>query len=81
MALFTKFELPPNAKAANVEKVVSATSRHSQVSQLSQTNKTENGHKPPSQRKSSDMWLVNLPEITWRCRRCHPPAPGAEKIF
>jgi hypothetical protein len=30
--------------------------------------------------KSTDMWLVNIPETTWRCRRCHPPVPGAEKI-
>jgi|GEM_PF-2721197 len=29
--------------------------------------------------KSTDMWLVNIPETTWRCRRCHPPAPGAER--
>ena len=29
--------------------------------------------------KSTDMWLVDIPEITWRCRRCHPPAPGAER--
>lgn len=31
--------------------------------------------------KSNDMWLVNVPEIIWRCRRCHPPVPGAEKIL
>lgn len=28
---------------------------------------------------SSDMWRVNWPhEIIYRCRKCHPPAPGAE---
>lgn len=29
--------------------------------------------------ESPDMWLVNVPETIWRCRRCHPPVPGAEK--
>jgi hypothetical protein len=28
----------------------------------------------------TDLWLTSCPDYpVWRCRKCHPPAPGAER--
>jgi len=84
MALFAKFEVKPVAKAAKVEKVAPSETAVSQFSQLSQAVQSEKLPLPsPTQRtcyccKGTDFWLSIHGGTV--CRRCHPPAPGAEKM-
>jgi len=86
MALFAKFEIQPVAKAAKVEKVAATEKPPSHVSQLSQAEQPEklplsNTHRPCYCCKSIDYWLAGTEKYPhWICRKCHPPAPGAERI-
>jgi hypothetical protein len=85
MALFAKFEIQTVAKVAKVEKVAATEKPPSQVSQLSQAEPPEksttlSNHRPCYCCKGTDYWLGGTEKYPhWICRKCHPPAPGAEK--
>ena len=86
MALFARFDIPVVAKAAKVEKPAPSKKTLSPVPQLSQAEPIEKlpttlAHRLCYCCKGTDYWLAGTEKYPhWVCRKCHPPAPGAERI-